>query len=269
MFDGADKSKWDTWYDALTDYIGVYRQDFYSDERKILYTISLLGRSDNLPSPAAVWKRNWTRRNMPDGDLSPQYNFKSFIWELERSFKDQNGIKTAHLCLTTTQQGNAGLTEFLQVFELNTEEAGYMPGEPHVDVFLMETLERLIDRKIRIQLYAGGLEVPETYEEMKLRLLIIDRNIVWMKIEAARLLASYPQGTQFWNPNKVAGPVASKKNTGGSAPNLAKPIPPGGQVPMGMDASKTKAGAFKFYNCGQEGHMKRECPAPPKKKSNI
>jgi hypothetical protein len=82
--------------------------------------ISLLGRSDNFPCPAAVWKWNW----------KPYYTFKSFIQELRTSFKDQNGIKTVHLRLTTTQQGNAGLTEFLQAFELNAKKPGTCLGNP-------------------------------------------------------------------------------------------------------------------------------------------
>jgi hypothetical protein len=38
---------------------------------------------------------------------------------------------------------------------------------------------------------------------------------------------------------------------------------------MDVDTSKMKVGAFKYYNCGKEGHMKWECLDPPKKKFNI
>ena len=40
---------------------------------------------------------------------------------------------------------------------------------------------------------------------------------------------------------------------------------PGQTAPMDVDRQKT----IKCYNCGKEGHMKKACPEPPKKKFNI
>ncbi|KAF8172779.1 hypothetical protein K438DRAFT_1981267 [Mycena galopus ATCC 62051] len=93
MFDGEDKSKWETWYDALTDYIGAYESDFGTDKRKIYFTISLLGKSDGSPCQATIWKRNWKKRTLREGYLSDFYTFEELKDELELSFKDQNGCK--------------------------------------------------------------------------------------------------------------------------------------------------------------------------------
>ncbi|KAF8167024.1 hypothetical protein K438DRAFT_1983854 [Mycena galopus ATCC 62051] len=201
MFDSEDKSKWETWHDALTDYTGAYESEFDSNKRKVYYMISLLGKSDSSSCPAAL------------------YMFE----ELQSSFKDQNGVQSAHLCLTTTQQGKAGMAKFIQVLELNAEEAGYHPSSKHDDIFFMEMLEGLINKEIQTQLFAGGMEAPQMYKELRRHLNTISNNLEREKLREAQVARKNPWWQQA-PPNKNTGPTA--KNTGG-APDLARTPAPG------------------------------------------
>ena len=77
------------------------------------------------------------------------------------------------------------MAEFIQAFELNAEEAGYHPGSRQNDVFLMETLEGLINKEIRTQLFAGGMEAPSTYKDLRRRLITINNNLEREKLREA------------------------------------------------------------------------------------
>lgn len=269
-FDGYDKAKWETFFDALTTYIGAYESEFDSERKRIYFTLSLLRAEDGSACPASNWARNWKRSHLRYGTLNLGETFEELVDELEKTFKDQNVKETAFLRLLGTRQGKIPLADFLQAFELNAEEAGYHPGNSIHDTFLCQTLEALISDEVRRQLYAGGIEIPGQYRDLKKRLMTINGILERGKV----LKNQWASGGMFWTPAKTTTTVPAIGNKGntpyqGTAPHLAKRIGPGETAPMDVDRARQNPRPFLCYNCGKAGHMKRECPEPPKKKFNI
>lgn len=201
-FDGEDKTKWENFTQTLSTYFWVYEAEFSSDKSRIAYTLSLLGRADGANCPASNWARNWRKRNLHMGVLKTGYTFEKFAEELDKTFEDRNVAQTAHMRLVTTRQGKSKLTDFIQVFELNAEEAGYSPNEEltrdrHHDRFLTETLETLINDEVRDLLYAGG-RVPNEYQGLRDRLIDINGTMERKKLRAAQT------SRLFWTP--ITGP---------------------------------------------------------------
>jgi hypothetical protein len=257
VFDGSNKAEFETWLDALETYIGAYKSEFEATSTRIFFALSLLRREDGKPCPASIWARNYKKSEARKG---PEHtsSWVGFLKELKGTFQDRNAVATAHARLTQTRQGKTPLADFLSAFELNAELAGYDHEEPNTERYLVEILKDLVADEVRVQLYAGGFDIPTRYGDLKRRLLTIAGNLEHMRAQNSR-------GTMFWSPAK---PSAEKPKWSGAAPNLSKSTE-SGPVPMDVDRQRQKTRLFRCYNCSKEGHMAKDCTEPPRRKFNL
>jgi hypothetical protein len=100
--DGTDKSQWDTWYKKLTMYTGAYHSEFDSEEKKIFFTLLLLGKEGGSPCPASNWAQNWKYTHLHYGSLNLGETLEQLLKELESAFKNQNVKETTLLHLINT-----------------------------------------------------------------------------------------------------------------------------------------------------------------------
>jgi hypothetical protein len=257
-FDGKNYTKW---YRQLLLYHTFYKNDFSSDDKRIISALSYM-KSGN----AQLWAENAVNQAIaqnPDGD--PIWGkWPDFKKAMDKAFVDPNEERMAQHSLSTLRQGRSTAKEFFNSFDRLLDLAGY-GGAGH-DKYLIELMERALNPSIIRKMYAGET-VPTTYQDFKTKALAFDA----LDQRLATVLAQHP--TPVYRGGISNPRFARALNSPGpprpfqpSPFNRPTPPPPTTRpnnndvVPMDVDRRATSRRNIICWSCGEAGHIANNCP---------
>ena len=244
-FDGK-YSEYKPWLRDLDLYFELNSKKFDSDKPKVLYTIGKMKGGT-----AGSWANRWYDEYRKDKMTG---TWDELIRQLNVIFTDHMAQQKAHTKLDTFKQGNHRIDNFFTAFENIASEAGVDKD----DKLLIWTLRHNINRKLIEQL-ATTQDLPTVYADFKLHICRLGRLREQWEDELKGRERQTPvlrlRDTMSMPPAKPAFPVTDRKTPTGT-------VFGGAGRPMDLDTAKAN---FRCFNCGELGHMRKECPKSDKR----
>ena len=254
----GDKSKWDNFAAAVRDYIVANPEAFHRDEWKIFFVNGLLGSTNNSPSLALTWKRNWAQQNIdPDTfALKANVTFCAYWKTLKSNFSDINEKYNARLRLEAFKQGSLEITDFFSEFEMLADMAGHpLRDPPPVEdepqsTFVFEIIQAMLEQSINTKLINWMMVTPQyplmsSYEEIKTLAIYSDAMFKKQHLHKAT------QGTSNLPTTTTMTTTTTTDKTAPSHRAYTAPVESQG-IPI--DTSRTQAPDL-CYNCLKKGHV--------------
>lgn len=259
-FDGKD---WEQWFHTVRLYMRAAKEDFDTDEARILFVLSFL-----TTGTAGEWAQNWLdcmdvppKQDWTLEDYVNYNSFQDFVQQATIAFANKNRCQDALLRLQNLKQEDRPAEEFFTEFEqlkrtaeISTLDNGY----------LLSLLERNLRRSIVWKIMSQP-EMKETYKAWKKTAIHLD--------SLERCMKAVDKANDF-------KPKSNKPNNRGNPPPPIPSVPPQQQAstsppvtrqdgtgttfggrgqPMQLDCAKLMLERRCFY-CKEQGHMKAECP---------
>lgn len=235
-FDGSDFTAFRR---QINLYLTVNKDAILGDEERIIFVLSFMKTG-----LASQWAENFYEKSMAD-TVKGFGKFDAFMKALQETFEDPNKGRNAQHKLATTRQGQNETAEaFFQRFELNRRAAGYTTGH---DDYLIQVLETNLKRDIVKTIYTQ--ELPVNYDNWKKRAIQIDQ-------QERRWKAMFPaqqERRSFYQKPQAQPPRQEAPSGNRTFPGMGEP----------MDLDRKRALGLCF-NCGQKGHLSRDCSVPRK-----